>query len=437
VASTALALVEPPLAGQGHRYGVGMVRRFCQFVLSAACSLRAASAVLGLLRDESSPRAPRPAANTGQMWLLQIGLHELQRPKAAAEDWVWLIDHAVQMGTIRCLLIVGCRLAAWRAAERPLEHEDLSVFALEPVEKSDGATVARQLEATTSATGIVPRAILCDQGSDLKNGLRTYCQAHPRAAVLHDIAHQTANEMKRELTADPRWMKFCIATGQAKQRLIMTPWAHLVPPKLRSKARYMNLQELVSWGQATLHYLDHPHPIGDQPLDRAGLTKKLGWLEEYRAALTEWGATMTVVSDTLTYIRSAGYHAQAVEELGPQLYPARSAMAQRVATRLLEFVARQSAAAGPQEHLPGSSEVLESLIGKGKRLEGQHSQSGFTKMILGVAAAVVRPTAEYLTTALATIKNQDVLDWCRRRLGISLTAQRRQALAPFTRTNTG
>jgi hypothetical protein len=393
--------------------------------------------VLGLLRDDSSPPAPRPAANTGQMWLLQLGLHELQRPKAAAEDWVWLIDHAVQMGTIRCLLIVGVRLSAWQAAQRPLEHEDLSVFALEPVEKSDGPTVARQLAATTAASGIVPRTVLCDQGWDLKNGLRTYCQAHPGTAVTHDIAHQTANEMKRELLADARWAKFIVATGQAKQRLIMTPLAHLVPPKLRSKARYMNLQELVTWGQDMLRYLDDPHPVADAPLDRAALTTKLGWLKQYRAALADWGGTMTVVSDTLSYIRRAGYHRQAASELRLQLGAPRSAMAQRVAIRLVDFVALQSASAQPEERLPGSSEVLESLIGKGKRLEGQHSQSGFTKMILGVAAAVVRPTAECLTTALTTVKNSDVLNWCRTRLGISMAAKRHQAFAPFHGTKHG
>lgn len=428
---------EPPLCGRGHRYGLSVIRLFCQFVLSAACSLRSASAVLGLLRDAQWWWSHRPAANTGQMWLLQVGLHELQRPKAAADDWVWIIDHAVQMGKVRCLLIVGCRLSAWRAAERPLEHEDLSVFALEPVEKSDGATVARQLEATTASSGIVPRAILSDQGSDLKNGFAAYCQTHPQTAVTHDIAHQTANEMKRELLADARWTKFSVATGQAKQRLIMTSLAHLVPPKLRSKARYMNLQELVSWGQDMLHYLDDPQPVAHEPLDRAALTDKLGWLEEYRAALAEWGGAMTVVSDTLTYIRSAGYHHQAAAELRLQLSSPRSAMAQRVATRLLDFVALQSASARPAERLPGSSEVLESLIGKGKRLEGQQSQSGFTKMILGVAAAVVRPTAEYLTDALTTVKNSHVLAWCRSRLGISLAAKRRQAFAPHRGTKPG
>jgi hypothetical protein len=298
-AATALdVLPEPPLPGRGRRYGVETIQLFCQCVLDAACSLRGASAVLGLLENFAPRLAGAPAANTGQMWLLQVGLYEVQR-------------------------------------------------------------------------------------------------------------------------------------------LIMTSLAHLVPPKLRSKARYMNLEELVAWGESTLRYLDDPHPVANEPLDRAALAAKLGWLEEYRAALSEWGSAMQVVAETLTYIRRDGYHPQAADELGWQLGPARSAMAQRVATRLLEFVAAQGTAAQPGEHLPGSTECLESLIGKGKRLEGQHSQSGFTKMILGLAAAVVRPTAEYLQTAFATVKNRDVHAWCQDRLGISLAAKRHQALATSRGTETG
>ena len=413
-----------------------MIQLFCQCVLEAACSLRCASAVLGLL-EEFAPRLPSaPAANTGQMWLLQVGLYELQRPKEQADDWIWLIDHAVQMGTVRCLVIVGCRVSVWRAAGRPLEHEDFSVMALEPVEKSDGAIVAQQLAATTASTGIVPRAILSDQGGDLKNGIAQYRRAHPTTSVTHDIAHQAANEMKRELLADERWAEFVVATGQAKQRLIMTPLAHLVPPKLRSKARYMNLGELVTWGEDTWRYLDHPHPVGTEPLDRDALHAKLGWLYQYRQPLTAWGSALRVVSTTLTYIRRDGYHHQAVAELAPQLLPAPTALAERVATRRLDFVAAQSSQARPGERLPGSTEGLESLIGKGQRLEGQQSHSGFTKMILGVAAAVVNPTAEYLRAALAAVKNHDVITWCRQRLGISLAAKRHQAYASQNGTKT-
>ena len=281
------------------------------------------------------------------------------------------------------------------------------------------------------------KEVVCDQGSDLKNGLATYRQKHPQLLVLHDMAHHTANEMKRELLADERWAKFIVATGQAKQRLIMTPLAHLVPPKLRSKARYMNLQELIAWGQDLLRYLDHPHPVDGQTPDPVVLRNKLGWLYEYREALSEWGAAMSVVTDTLSYIRRAGYHDQAVNELGPQLLPARSAMAHRVALRILAFIAAQAATLPSGQHLPGSSECLESLIGKGKRLEGQQSQSGFTKMILGLAAAVVKPTTEYLTAALSTVKTADVLNWCRDRLGTSLAAKRHRALVLSTGTNLG
>lgn len=425
------------MEGRGRRYGLNAIQLFLQCVLQVATSLRGASATMELFR-EFVPGLPRaPVANTGQMWLLQVGLYEVQRPKELAHDWVWLVDHAVQIGTVRCLVIVGCRAEEQYSNDRPLAHQDLSVFALEPVEKSDGATVARQLEELTSRTGIVPRAILSDQGPDLKNGIATYCQKHHETTILHDIAHRAANEMKRELRADLRWTKLSIALRQARQRLVMTPLAHLLPPRLRSKARYMNLGELVKWGDRMLGYLDDPHPVADEPLDQADLVARLGWLEEYREAFADWGSAMRVVSDTLSYVRSSGYHPQAAWELGWQLLPARSAMAERVAGRLLEFVAEQGGAVKPGESLPGSTEVLESLIGKGKRLEGQHSQSGFTRMILGLAAAVVQPTVDYLQSALTTITHRDVQTWCQERLGISLAAKRHQAFTPSSGTKTG
>ena len=104
-------------------------------------------------------------------------------------------------------------------------------------------------------------------------------------------------------------------------------------------------------------------------------------------------------------------------------------MSARIAARLIEFVTSQSAAAKEGERLIGSSECLESLIGKGKRLEGQQSRSGFTKSILAMAAAVVQPTHEYVVQALQQVKTQDMLAWCRNSLGVSLQSKRRQALA--------
>ena len=53
----------------------------------------------------------RPAANTGQNWILRIGLYELNRPKEMADDWVLILDHTIQIGKVKCLIVVGFRLS--------------------------------------------------------------------------------------------------------------------------------------------------------------------------------------------------------------------------------------------------------------------------------------------------------------------------------------
>ena len=420
-----------------HTYAAQAIRLFFRLVMDAACSLRSASAVMQLLQCLWPALSRRPAANTGQLWLLRVGLFELTRPKEVADDWVWIVDHTVQIGTVKCLVIVGCRLSEWQSQKRPLEHRDLQLLALEPVEKSDGVTVCRQLQDTCRKMGCVPRALLSDEGTDLLSGYREFSKFHPETAICFDIAHQAAKLLKRELEADDRWGAFLSAAGTTKQRLAQTPLAALLPPTPRNKARYMNLEALVNWGDCALRYLDDPRPLAGWPLDRTILEGKLGWLRDYREALAEWKSVMEVIAAACHYVRHQGYGAGAATQLQQRLAELATApISQRLTENLVAFVAKQSAVVRPNERLPGSSECLESLIGKGKRLEGQQSQSGFTKMILGMAAAVVEPSQDYILRALTTVKTKHVLSWCREHLGITVQAKRRHALFA-TGTKTG
>src|SRR5262245_46013693 len=101
--------------------------------MEAACSLRGGSAVMKLLRSMWPALSRAPAANTGQSWLLRIGLFELTRPKELADDWCWIFDHTIQIGSVKCLMVVGIRLSHFQQLDRPLELRDLAVMALEPV----------------------------------------------------------------------------------------------------------------------------------------------------------------------------------------------------------------------------------------------------------------------------------------------------------------
>lgn len=401
-----------------------------QGFLVAAGGQRCIAAVLRLVARWLPGMPEVPCANTGRMWLLRLGLYELIREKPVAEDWVYLFDHTVQLGTLKALIIVGVRLSVWESQGRgPLRHEDLSVLDVTPMEHSSGEVVRGRLEAVAEKTG-VPRQIVSDGGTDLAKAIDQFQEKHPQVARAYDIKHKTALLLKGQLEKDPRWTKFLQQVNQARARLMLSALAFLTPPALKTKARYMNLAPLVRWGCRTLAFLDHPHDLPDQPVDRHVLQEKLGWLAEYREALDGWSVLLTIAETAEGYVRQEGYHAGAAEQLGQRLSGRGiNAAAQAMESAVLQFVAGQSAEAGQGEHLIGSTEVLESLIGRYKRLQGTDSQAGVTPLLLSVGAMVLELTAQTMGHALAAIRTCDVLQWCREHLGLTLQAQRRHAYA--------
>lgn len=393
---------------------------FLRGLLAAAVSQRGTAAFLALM----APCLPAPVANTGRLWLLRLGLYELTRPKEHAEDWVWIMDHTIQLGPWKCLIILGVRLSEWEPQRGPLGHEDVVLLSLTPMEHSSGLEVEKRLRETVTRTG-PPRAILTDGGADLKSGIGLFCRDYRHVAHVGDIKHKAATLLKRHLEADPRWQAFGTRAQQTKREVTQTALAYLNPPALKNKARYMNLQPLVGWGRQALAFLDDPRAVAGQTVEKALLTKKLGWLEGYRGALNEWSALLGVVERTDEYVRQQGYHVRAAEELGTELAAlAMHPIVRTVSAELLAFVAEQSVQAGPRERLIGSSEVIESVIGKYKRMQATHSQGGMTAMILSVGAIVAKKTMKTVRQAMSAITTQNVLEWSREHLGITLQSQR-------------
>jgi len=424
-------MTRPP----GHQYSCEVISDFLQFLLKAATSVRGASACLEVVKQRLGLKHV-PAPNTGEAWLLRVGMYELTRPQERADDWAWLADHSVQMGPHKCLVIVGVRLSVWQQQRRPLEHQDLSVLKLKPMLTSDGLKVAEELKETAALHG-EPREIVIDGGSDLRKGVVLFQAEHPRTAQASDIAHKAALIVQRELLGDDRWNRFLSKLGRSTQRATLTKLACLVAPAPRLKARYMNAYEQVRWGMRMQGCLESPDRLEALHLDRSAVEEKFGWLREYRQALNQWDEMRCVVATTLEFIRVEGYHRHAASRLRTRLGEMRALPAARTAAALTAFVADQSKSAGENERLLGSTEVLESLFGKLKRLEGQQNQGGFTKLVLGLAASVATITQDYLCQALSTIKTKQISQWCEQQLGISIQAQRHRALGCSTGTKLG
>lgn len=387
-----------------------------QLVLGAGVTLRAVPRVLQLLGASLVPDY-----STVRSWLLRLGLFALESPKPQASDWAYLIDHTVQLGTVKCLVIVAVRLSVLPYPERCLGYHDLEPIAVVPMAHSTGAAVHRELEQAATKTG-APRLIVSDHGGDVQKGIELFCGEHPSTTATYDMAHKGACLLKHRLEADPPWSEFVQRLGQAKAQVQQTEQAALMGPSLRPKARYMNLERVLRWGRRMLALLDRAEQA---QVDRERLEAKYGWLRDYAAAIQRWSEFQAVVQTATAFVRQQGYYGGAAADLAERLAPLTlSPAAHALAEQVLAFVAEQSAAARPGERLVGSTEVLESCLGKLKQVERQQSQSGFTGMILSLGALLGQWTTATVNEALAQTPVKAVASWCAQHLGPTLQAQR-------------
>lgn len=205
--------------------------------------------------------------------------------------------------------------------------------------------------------------------------------------------------------------------------------AFLNPPGLKTKTWYINLDTLVSWGLQTRAYLDAPGDAREPPVDRQKRQEKLGWLRSYRPALKRWSELLAVARAAEKMVQ-AGIHASIGAQLQSQLQPlATTPAARRIRDQVLAFLADQSAGMSPGQRLIGTTEVLESIFGKYKRVQSCHSQGGMTSMLLSIGAMIGKQTPSVIKQALEAVRSADVDTWCSNHLGITLQAQRRRALA--------
>ena len=428
--------LEAPIARQ--QFPLGVVAGSLALVLRTGTRLQRVAAVLKMHWNWSGLDVRIASYYSVRLWLLRLGLYQLSRPKVRADDWMWIIDHTMQLGERKCLIIVGVRQSAWDAKDRVLGHEDVELIDLVPVTESNGKVVYKQLQAAAAKTG-VPRAITSDNGPDLHRGIALFQEKHSATAWLYDIKHKTACLLKHALEGDTAWQTFATKVHRFKQQVSLTTLAGLAPPQQRSKARYMNVDVLVDWARESLLLLDRPKAIRQAGLKTREVEEKLGWLRKFAPQVRRWGEMLSVIGAAEHYVRHEGLHTKAAEELAVLLPKPATPAAQRLRQQLLEFVTVQGQQAREGERLLGSSEVLESLIGKFKHVAGERGQHGLTGMVLSIGALVGDLAVATVQTAMTEITTPKVWNWCRSHLGATVQSVRqriRQSLHPEQKQKT-
>ena len=217
-----------------------------------------------------------PGFSTIRSRLLRVGHYALTKPLDKLTPWVWLADHTIQIGVQKVLVIFGCPLNQVPFGERALQLADLQLVALVPMEKSNGTLVKAELKQAVERTGC-PQLIVSDQGPDLKKGIADFIadipDSHTSTAYVPDVAHYGATQLEHAWADQPRWQQFIKELQNTSAKVRQTKSAYLLAPRMRAKARFMNVDVQLRFARRVLKLLlrEIPHPKA---------TEYYGWLKE-------------------------------------------------------------------------------------------------------------------------------------------------------------
>ena len=410
-------------------------------ILSEGLSLRGARAAF--LRCYFWLRRKIPSHTAIRDWILQVGYYKLSTIQKS-NDWIGMIDLSIQIGAKKCLLILGVQ-ASTLLKGKALTFEDVHVLHPELLEKTSGPIIYEVIKKSEEKVGRYGQ--FChDQGSDIVSATRMYTEnAHVtegrKISVTNDIAHKIANLLAVE-AEELGWTEFASKAAQVKQKLQLTKWAALCPPSQRSKARYMNLDEMTDWANRILARLqkmenEHQQKIKWSPdgvkkseTDLKELLEQFGWVRSGEFMIKEISEMLLIGRIVRQKVRTEHLHSKTVEELEQALQDLDVGdRADQFAGSILDFVTDQTK--DVEQMALGSTEIIESTFGKLKQLMDEDTKDGFTPFVLSLAACVGKLDLATVQAALRTCNKKQVKAWAEINIGETIYSQRRRLFNPF------
>lgn len=406
------------------------VRILCVLlVLQAAVSFRSVPRILGLFQSQT-PRGGgwTPHFTSVINWSLRIGLGLLKQVAPITAPWMAIIDHSIDVGTKKALVVLRVPLAALAQRGFAIRLEDCQCIGLAIAETVNGATVARQLEATFSRAG-PPAAITKDCDATLNKGVRLWMErAQISAPVIEDISHVMASALKAQFENTAPYKRFTALTTQAAKALRQTDLAFLVPPKLRTKGRFLSIGKLARWGEKMLDRMAVKGRAKKGSV-LARLRKALPGFSALRPFITTFAATAVTVSHVMATLKNKGLDSDTgaqCRDLAEGL-PANSVVRQR----LLAWLDRHHAIQREFTELPliVSSDIIESLFGHFKYILERSPQADMNRTTLLLPALCGNPDPDTLANALAQTSHHDLAQWEAQHIPYTLRKRRAAFLA--------
>lgn len=210
------------------------------------CGLRTVVKIIEIFHEVLDGKCGKvPCYNTVENWMKKLGLSVYENDrKPTDKKYAVVIDESIMINREKLLLLLGIPADC---QGRALRHEDVTVISMKSGHNFTGDDIKQEIENSIEEIGQSPEYIISDQGRNLVNGIVKLGLPHHI-----DISHAMGTCLKHAYGNQADFVAFTSLLGKIRLQYHLTDKAYLLPPNMRSIARFMNLSSWVDWGNKML-----------------------------------------------------------------------------------------------------------------------------------------------------------------------------------------
>jgi len=393
--------------------------------LNAVVSYRSVPRILELFQSKTNYSVGWVPHFTSVInWSLRLGLGLLSQVETITKPWVAIIDHSIDIGTKKALVVLRVELDALSKRGSAIRLEDCECIGLTVSDKVTGDTLCPELEEIFSRAG-QPVAIIKDRDATLNKGVRLWSdqQVQP-VPTIDDIGHTIATALKAQFEKQRIYKRFTALVSHGAKCLRQTELAFLMPPKLRSKGRFQSIGKLGEWADKMLKVFAVKDPA-EEGSQLAKLRKAFPHFNQSKDFIVRFASTTAIISQVMEILKNDGLDKTTYKqcfELSRQL-PRNSKVKKCLQTWLKKhFTIQKDLAALP---LQVSSDIIESLFGNFKHIIERSPQADMNRTVLLIPALCGKLTDTTITQALRLASQADIKAWEKKYISYTVRKKRR------------
>lgn len=313
-------------------------------------------------------------------WTLRLGLALLNQVARIDDTWVAILDHSIDIGIKKVLVVLRVRVGALQARESALRLEDCECIGIQVSEKTDGETIAAGLSEIFQKAG-TPIAIIKDGGRDLARGVDLWqTRVAEKVEIIDDIGHVVANALKAQYAKSKLFAAFLTIINHCAKRLRQTRLAFLAPPKLRTKGRFQGISKFAEWAEKINKALDG---VQNDP-EYKSLRQALSGFSQVKEYVRCFASSVIKASEIMKILKNEGLNKKnhnRCMDLSEQL-PERSKVKKRITEWLEKHLLIHDRLGLGEVPLIVSSDIIESLFGKFKHILERGSMMDMNRSVL-------------------------------------------------------